>query len=213
MELFIALTFHENDLFYKKIDSFRSRFDYKYSKSPLLLMTLVSPFVLNNNILKHDHKNIIEWLRDDIDNFLMGYNDNFEVNFNGFDFFSGRKGVIYLKPELPSELSYFKETAFDFLKESGAVFKREEKLEKLSLKSDYTYLPIARSSDQELLSYGVSTAQVEFSSPFTLHAKEVALFEKVPGLWICRSILHNFKTSEKGYKNSFGEKRLFDNGI
>ena len=214
MELFIALTFHENDLNYKIIDSFRSRFDYKYSRSPLLLMSLMSPFVFKNkNVSKIDYTNIVDWLRDDIDNFLMGFDDDFEVKFNGFDFFSGRKGVIYLKPELPSELSYFKETASVYLRESGAIFKREEKLEKLSLRSEYTFLPIARSSDQELLSHGVRTAQIEFSSPFTLHAKEVALFEKVPGQWICRSILHKFKESEKGFENSLREKRLYENGM
>jgi hypothetical protein len=174
----------------------------------------MSPFVFKNkNLSKIDYFKIVEWLRDDIDNFLIGFNEDFEVKFNGFDFFSGRKGVIYLKPELPSELSYFKETAFDYLKESGALFKREEKLEKLSLKSEYTFLPIARSSDQELLSHGVSTAQIEFSSPFTLQAKEVALFEKVPGQWICRSILHSFKSSEKGFNNSMRDKSLFENGM
>lgn len=198
MEFFIALTFQESDLHCQKINSYRSRYDYKKSRSPHLLMSLLPPFSMGDKSLTPlQMSELVECLRDDLDNFFTGHEDNYLIHFDGFDFNIGKKGVVYLKPRLPEELFFFKEMSISYLKEFGMNFKREEKNLKNNNESEYIFLPIARTSDQDLLGHAVSKAQSEFSRPFTLQAKEVALFEKQPGQWVCRSILHHFNQEDE----------------
>ena len=122
------------------------------------------------------------------------------------------KGVIFLKPNLPNELFFFQETARDFLIDNGAIFNKEIKLENRIKNSLKTILPIARSSDQLLLSYGIETAKLEFAKPFSLQAKEIAIFEKLPGQWICRSILHKFDNNNLDEYDSFGKRNYSPTG-
>jgi len=197
MEFFIALTFFESDLYCQKINSYRSRFDYKKSYSPQLLMSLLPPFQFKaHHLSTSEYYELVECLRDDLDDFFTGHDGHFPIHFDGFDFNVGKKGVVYLKPRLPEELFFFKQRAVSYVKELGSSFCRLEKNLKNKNDSEYTFLPIARTSDQDFLGQAVSKAKTEFSRPFFLQAKEVALYEKVPGQWICRSILHHFNSTE-----------------
>lgn len=203
MQFFIALTFDESDLHYQKIDNFRKRFDYKHSRSPVVHMALMSPFHFEQKSLSQlDYYHLVECLKDDLDNFLSGFDDEFNVHFSGLDFAAGKKGVVYLKPEIPDELFFFREAATDFLKSSGATFNREEKGLKLSLESEHTFLPIGRGDDPELLSRAVEKARNEFGRPFFMKAKAVMLFEKKPGQWPYLSELHRFHSKEQYKKTS-----------
>lgn len=205
MQFFIALTFDENSLHYQKIDNFRKRFDYKSGRSSLVLMTLLSPFhFVQNKLSATEYDKIIECLRDDLDNFMSGPDRDFRIEFNGFDFAAGKKGVVYLKPRLPDELFFFQETALDFLQESGAIFNRDEKGMKFSEKAMHTFLPIGRGDDQDLLQRAVEKARHEFMSPFHLKTKSVMLFEKKPGLWLPRVELYRFLDQQSDNVKSAG---------
>jgi hypothetical protein len=197
MQYFIALTFDEQDLAYQKIDNFRQMFDHKHGRSPHVLMSLLPPFSFLKKKLSHlDYNKMVECLKDDLDNYLSGIDGDFKVRFNGFDFASGKKGVVYLKPELPNEMFFFQEAASEYLCDHGATFLKQERTMKPKDSGD-SFLPIGRGGDQQLLRRAVEKARVEFTLPFHLRLREVILFEKLPGQWIKRAVLHRFE--EKAY--------------
>ena len=84
MEYFIGLTFHQSSIHYKKIDSFRSRFDSKYSVSKLLQMTLFPPFHIDfKNTRSKLYKEFIKYLHDEgYENYLMGNSNDRTVSIN-----------------------------------------------------------------------------------------------------------------------------------
>ena len=203
MQLFIALTFAENDLNYQKINNFRKRFDEKISRSPLVLMTLMSPFKINDKSASNSYSNLVECLRDDLDTYLSGFEKNFSIIFNSMDFAAGRNGVIYLKPKLPEELFFFQEAAIHELKSMGATFNRDEKKLKNNQKNTHTFLPIGRSDSDLTLQVAIEKAQHEFSMPFSLQAKSISLFEKLPGLWNFKDTLFKFEEEKSSIQEDF----------
>jgi hypothetical protein len=183
MQLFIGLTFNQSQLQFKKIDSFRKRFDDKYQCSHLLQMTLLPPFKL-----------VVNDLSDDLDGQFCGIDKALEVDFNGFDFVTtGRNGVVFLKPTLPVDLYHCQEAIQGVLKELGATSKKHKNLARCSLNDLQTFLPIGRFDDMDLMSVAVNTAKIEFDGPFSLRANNLVLFEKTPTQWLPLRILHSFE--------------------
>lgn len=190
MKHFIGLTFYPNYLQFKKIDSFRRRFDWKYSRSTTLQMTVLAPFELTLDS-KQKYHSFIEHLEEDIDTHLSGIDEPLNVAFNGFDFQQGNKPTLYLKPDLPIDIGYCVESLTDLIKDFGGQFnkKRNRKDDDLIPK---TVLPIGRFLDEMMLGAAIDTARIEFSSPFQLMARDLTLFEKVPGQWIAKKKLFTF---------------------
>lgn len=192
MQLFIGLTFSPNHIQFKKIDSFRKRFDEKYDRSHILQMSLFSPFNVEEN--SHSELSVfVDDLVEECEDHLSGMDHSLNVDFNGFDFHTTkRKGVLFLKPSLPIDLFYCQESLEESIKLFGASFKKRKNLGK-SINNDLqTFLPIGRFSDMDFLGSAIEKARVEFDSPFQLRAKDLVLFEKVPGHWIPRKILFSF---------------------
>lgn len=200
MQLFIGLTFRQNHLLYKKIDSFRKRFDEKFTRSDILQMTLIPPFKMDG-ITMFELQDIIEDLSDDLDTHLSCCDIPCEVDFNGFDFQSGRKGIVFLKPSIPVDIFHCQENLSESVKGHGGVFNKHKNLAKSFSNDLQTFLPIGRSTDMELLKQAVDKAQIEFAQPFSLTAKDVVLFEKLPGQWIPRRVLFSFAETGENFQN------------
>ncbi len=195
MKLFVGLTFQESHLHYKKIDSFRCRFDKKYSCSSFSQMTLLPPFWVSGK-LKGGVAKLVEHLEEELETHLHGFDHQFVIPFNGFDFKTGRGGVLYLRPELPDDLFHCQEVMREIIESHGGMFKKR----KLSVSGLYadteTFLPIGRLTDLEGLELAIKTAQLEFNNPFNLALKAIALFEKAPNQWVLRKNLFLFDKLE-----------------
>jgi hypothetical protein len=196
MQLFIGLTFRQNYLQFKKIDSFRRRFDEKYSRSHLLQMTLMPPFRLEEFTFQGIHK-FVEEMADDLDGQLLGMEPPLQVDFNGFDFIAGKKGVLFLKPTIPIDLFHCQESLQESIKIFGGSFSKQKNLGKSFYNDLQTFLPIGRFTDMSLLSQAVDKARLEFSDPFKLMARDITLFEKTPGQWLPRRILYTFPVHDE----------------
>ena len=185
MEYFIGLTFHQSSIHYKKIDSFRSRFDSKYSVSKLLQMTLLPPFHIDfkNN---QDSNNFQEDLREVLEGHLYGLDDLAQIEFNGISFSMGKKGVLSLTPKISPDFLHCQESLHDLLKDSGAYFLKTKN-------NANTVLPIGRFDFSDQLENAIEIAKVEFSTPFVLHGEKFILFEKTPTLWVPKINLYDFK--------------------
>ena len=195
MQFFIGLTFNQSQLQFKKVDSFRKRFDDKYSCSHLLQMTLLPPFKLEG-LSPAMFENMVNDLSDDIDGQFCGIESDLKVEFNGFDFVTGRNGMIFLKPTLPVDLYHCQEAIQGVLKELGATSKKHKNLARCSLNDLQTFLPIGRFDDMDLMNVAVNKAKIEFDGPFTLSAKSLVLFEKTPTQWLPLRILHSFQKNK-----------------
>lgn len=191
MQLFIGLTFNQSFLQFKKIDSFRKRFDEKYNRSHLLQMTLMPPFRLDD-VSSQGLNHFLDDLAEDLEDHLGLLEEPIEVDFNGFDFLGGRKGVLFLKPSIPVDLFFCQETLHESIKDFGGIFNKHKNLGRSFANDLQTFLPIGRFTDMELLSQAVDKARLEFASPFKLTARDLTVFEKAPGQWIPRKILFSF---------------------
>lgn len=191
MHFFIGLTFHPHFLQFKKIDSFRKRFDFKYGKSSILQMTLLPPFRLEGSP-RMGIEEVIEHIEDELEGHLLGLDDLHSVDFNGFDFKTGRTGVIFLKPTLPIDLFHCQENLLETLKHSGAAFKKQKSPMPTGSDDLQTFLPIGRFWNHDSMAVAIEKAKVEFSAPFRLPMKDVILFQKVPGQWLAKKKLFTF---------------------
>lgn len=181
----------ENDLNYQKIDSFRQRFDFKYSRSNILQMTLIPPFQFEKNGLR-GLRDFLEMSSDELESHLLGFFEDIHIPFNGFDFKSGKKGVLYLKPSLPIDLYHCQESLFEILKETHGTIRKYKKLNVSQIDDLQTFLPIGRFIDPFQLELAVDQAKIEFDSQFIMRAKDITLFEKMPGKWIPQKVLFKF---------------------
>lgn len=185
MEYFIGLTFHQSSIHYKKIDSFRNRFDSKYQNSKLLQLTLLPPFHLDfkNN---QELNNFEDEMREILEGHLYGLDDLAQIEFSGISFSMGKKGVLSLTPKISPDLLHCQESLHYLLKESGATFSKTKS-------NTNAVLPIGRFDFSDQLESAIEIAKVEFSSPFVLHAEHFFLFLKTPTLWVPKINLYDFK--------------------
>lgn len=193
MQCFIGLTFSEQYLHYKKIDTYRRRFDHKYTKSNILQMTLLPPFEISEC-----DDDFLESLSDEIEGHLSGHSEVGEIHFNGVDFHSNKKRSVYLRPELPLELQYCQQSLWETVADSGGSFK-QNKRPQISQTEDYitrTFLPIGRSNDSYQFEASVLAAKSEFEDPFYLKAKSICLFESTPGQWLLKKELYFLENQE-----------------
>ncbi len=204
MQLFIGLTFRTSSHSYVKIDSFRCRFDSKFENSDLLQMTLLPPFKIENMSPK-DFDEFLELCSEDLESNFIGHDHPLDVDFNGFDFQTGKKNVLFLKPIIPIDLFHAQEVLKDSIKQAGGVFSKHSKHRNLGhsqVNDLQTFLPIGRVDDLNLLSLAVEKAEIEFGhSKFQMESQDIVLFEKMPGRWIARKILYSFNTT-----SAYGEK-------
>lgn len=191
MEFFIGLTFDPNSLHYKKIESFKKRFDSRAFKGEQVQLTLLPPFSID--FKKNDELLLFyEELSDLLEGHLYKLDEISQVEFLGITFSMGKKGVLALTPKISPELFYCQESLYSFLKESGARFKKS----KNSTKPTNLFLPIGRFDYLNQLESAIETAKIEFSSPFVMNGSNFSLFEKAPQQWPVRSVLYNFKTQD-----------------
>jgi hypothetical protein len=186
VEYFIGLSFHPGSIHYKKIDSFRKRFDSKYLHSELLQLTLIPPFQIDFKN-KSDLDNFTEEITDMLEGHLYGLDEAAQLEFAGISFFEGQKGVVSLTPKISPDLHYCQESLYQLLKDNGAHFVN-------SKNTSNTYLPIGRLESSSQLETAIEIAKLEFSSPFILQAESFILFEKKPKSWLPQTQLFNFKT-------------------
>jgi hypothetical protein len=196
MQLFIGLTFKASSHPYQKIESFRQRFDAKYERSDILQMTLLPPFTFET-ISTKGLEEFFELCSEDLESNFMGHDQPLDVDFNGFDFQTGKKNVLFLKPIIPIDLFYVQEVLRDAVKHTGGIFHKHKNLGKTELNDLQTFLPIGRVDDPNLLATAVEKAQIEFGQGmFQMQGHNIVLFEKIPGRWIQRKILYSFNTTK-----------------
>lgn len=184
MEYFIGLTFDPGSIHYNKVESFRKRFDSKFSKAEVLQLTILPPFTVEFQ-KKDDETKFVEELADLLDSHLYGLSEISQVEFNGITFSMGKKGVLALTPIISPDILYCQESLYSFLKEYGVKFNKNKN-------ASNPLLPIGRFDYLDSMEAAIETAKIEFSSPFVMHAQGAALFEKTPKEWKKRSNLFDF---------------------
>ena len=62
MKIFVGLTFYSDNSFARKVESYRSRFDFKYQTNPYLHLPMVPPFEVEITQLRTLKMELIEEL-------------------------------------------------------------------------------------------------------------------------------------------------------
>ncbi len=186
MELFIGLEFNSESIHSKKINSFRTRFDSKYSSDPDLKLTLVPPFEIDF-INRHSFCEFKESIDELVETHFIDNHSNIQIEFNGINLTESKSKVLGLIPKEPIELKYFIEDLYEFLKSEGAVFKKSKN------KIDELILPIGRFNDDFYFESAIQLAKIEFSTPFVLNSKSISLWKRDSYLWAKNMEIHYFK--------------------
>ena len=186
---FIGLTFHQNFVHFKKLDSFRRQFDPHYFHCKTLQMTMLPPFELPSKGLSQQSGRGIDTLcsqiEEDLDCVFFGQDRFLKVDFKKIEFSFDKKPMIFLRPELPEELVFAQETMAKTLEDWEVRFKRRGK------KFYETLLPIARPKKEYITHQAISMAQSDFTFPLSLYVSGMVVFEKLPGYWpIIKRVYH-----------------------
>jgi hypothetical protein len=186
LELYIGLEFYSESIHSKKINSFRSRFDSKFSFDPDLKLTLVPPFEIEFSN-KQSFFEFKESIDDLVETHFMDSHKNIQIEFNGIDLKDSKSKTLGLKPKESVELQFFIEDLYEFLKSEGAVFKKSKS------KIDDLILPISRTVDDLYFESVIDLAKIEFSTPFVLNSKSISLWKRENYLWSKHMEIHYFK--------------------
>lgn len=183
VKLFVGLTFHEDNSFAKKIQSYRGRFDEKSVSNPSVHMPIVPPFEVP--IAELD--TLEEEIADEAENFFLGHADAPRVRFTGVDVHThAKKSLLFLNPEEGSDLLHCEEALYALCREH--VSDRDKRP-----KADKKFLTIGRFPDALALHSGMAVAQVEFADCTDLPVKGLCLFRKHQGIWYQQHDLVRFE--------------------
>ena len=195
MKFLIALTFWDNHLCYSKIDLFRRRFDKKYHNFPLNQMTLIPPFS-GINQMKGSLDKFIEHLGEELEDHLHGVS-SLDLSFHGIDFKRGKRPLLYLTPQVPSDLFHCQEAMEEIIESHGGILKKSQLSLRGSSGKRNTFFPIGRLLDggeggeSKAFKNMIQMALLEFPDPFNLSCKSIALFEKRASQWsFCQNLFH-----------------------
>ena len=181
MKYFIALTFAESYLHFKNLNSFRQRFDSKYSYSPKLQMTILPPF----NCDEKNMENVIEVMVDSIEDIFLGLDDIQETFFHTIGCFY-KKNVLYLLPRIDENIFHAQEHLFKTLRDEKVTFKRS--------KNPYDlFMPLGRFNCNDELNFAMDCGHEEISLPFTLVNRSISLFKNDGKKWIPIKELFSFE--------------------
>jgi len=194
VKYFIGLKFEAHFLQFKKIDSFRRRFDSKYRHGSPLLMALVPPFSLEKNHLTEE---FLYDLEDEIDSQFLGLNHLSSILFEGIDILRSKKDLLYLRPEMPDEFFYLQQSVINLLKTQQVKFKKPKVANKIIQNGHACMLPLGRFDDGHELSQAISSANQEFSTKFNLKIKDISLYVKSDDTWIQKAKFFEFEESDK----------------
>ncbi len=194
MKYFIGLKFEPHFLQFKKIDSFRRRFDNKYRHGSPLIMSLIPPFSLDKSTFSDK---LLFDIEDEIDSQLIGLDHLNQIEFSGVDVLNAKKKLLYLKPKMPKELCYAQQAIIGLLKECNVQFKNKKMVRNISKNGHNGLLPLGRFENVFDLTQAINQAKLEFSSMFKLKIKDVSLYIKSEDSWVQRAKLFEFSATKE----------------
>ncbi len=188
MEYFLGLTFDPGSIHHAKVESFRRRFDTKFSKNENLQLTILPPFSIEFGTHAIERHFALE-LGELLEGHLYGLDEISQIEFNGINFSMGKKGVLSLTPIISPDIIHCQESIYFFLKEYGVKFKNNNTVFN-------PQLPIGRFDNEFLLESAIETAKIEFADSFVMHARSLVLFEKTPKEWKPKNNLFDFENRD-----------------
>lgn len=190
-KLLVGITFCSSNLS-QKINGFRLRYDEKYFSQPNLVMSLMSPFVVDSNV----ENELIAEMSEELETFFFGHEENHDLRFSGMDAsIFGKNYLLHLNPNLSHDLNHCAES----LRETSKFYQTIKKDGRHRPISDRLFLPIARFKDEALLQEAINTARSEFDFPIDLPLGSISLFKKRGQHWYERATLKPFVNATNSF--------------
>lgn len=187
-KFFVALTFSENSTS-KKIQGFRKRYDPKYTSHEMAHMSMLAPF----EILSSDKSELVDSLKDEIENFFMGSDVTPKLSFKGLDVYRHKRtNILYLNPDLGDDLGYCLEGVSQVCRDlipPNVGYKPNTK----------QFLPLGYFPTEEALGKIMPMASLEFANISDLYVSGITLFEKRLGLWMVVEELIAFEDPNENF--------------
>jgi hypothetical protein len=181
-KFFLGLTFFPDNSFAKNIESYRSRFDFKYHANPYLHLPIVPPFEIEVTEIKKLKQELVE----ELEAFYFENTQHHVLNFIGLDVHEYKKNkILYLNPKIEEELALCQESLFSICQ--SYISDREKKM-----KDSKTFLTIGRYQDCLDLHASIDLAKKEFHEFTTLPFESICLFSKNNGIWYREADLVSF---------------------
>jgi 2'-5' RNA ligase len=182
-KFFVGLTFYSDNSFARKIESYRSRFDFKFQTNPYLHLPIVAPFEVEVTELRKLKLELIE----ELESFYFENTEHHVLNFTGLDVHEYKKNkILYLNPKMEEELTLCQESISSIC--HSYVADREKKV-----KDSKAFLTIGRYQDCLDLHASIDLAKKEFQEFTSLPYESICLFSKKNSTWYREADLVSFK--------------------
>lgn len=190
---FLGLTFYPDNAFSKNVDSFRSRFDFKYQTNPELHLAIVPPFEVEVTKTKELQQELVE----ELESFFFENTANHSLSFSGIDVHEyNRNKILYLNPVMDEEFSLCQESLFAICQ--SYISDREKKMKD----NKKSFLTIGRFHDPIELHAGIESAKSEFQEFTALAYQSICLFSKNNGIWYRQADLVTFEKPDVSFLQS-----------
>lgn len=178
-KFFVALNFFDSASA-RKIQGFRQRFDPKFNQHVEPHMSMLAPFEIRTK----DKAELIELLKDEIENFFLGGDDTPKLKFKGLDVYKQKRvNILYLNPDFSDDLKYCMESVQQLCK---SLIPPEINYRPNAKQ----FLPLAHCAQEEQLLKLMPLALEEFNSNSDLYLSGISLYEKRFGIWSsCEEII------------------------
>ena len=191
-KLFVGLTFFQDNSFAKNIESFRSRFDFKYQNTPYLHLPIIPPFEIEIGEAKKLEGELVE----ELESFFFENTANHSLKFTGLDVHEYKKNkILYLNPVIEEDLSFCQESLFSICQSYLAR-------EKTMKDSKKTFLTIGRYNETYDLHTSIEMARKEFQEFNSLAYESICLFSKNNGIWYREADLVSFEKPSNTFLQS-----------
>lgn len=188
----LGLNFDEQMPEAYRLQTYRSRFDSKFSTESQLKLALLPPFEMDfRSISKYEEK-----FEEDAESYLLGVDLQEGMTFKEVDVFQGKKKILYAKPEIPEDLLYFQEGLDEFLLEVSKGYRRNL-LKKVNRRK--LFLPLGRFTDNSTMNFALDLAAMEIGFPLNLRPRQLILWEKSYSGWKVHNILHEFMENDGAF--------------
>lgn len=181
-KFFVALNFSESSTA-RKIQGFRQRFDSKFNQQVDTHMSMLAPFEIH----RKDKDELIDSLKDEIENFFLGGENTPKLQFKGLDVYRHKRtNILYLNPDLGDDLGY----CLEGVQQLCQSFIPPEVGYRQNAKQ---FLPLAHCSHEDQIHKLLPLAQEEFTNNSDLFISGITLYEKRFGIWTAAEELISFE--------------------
>lgn len=187
---FVAINLDKHSTFYKKAESFRARYDYKFTiQNDACLLGMIPPFEMEMT----SETSFCDEVAEEVSAFFVP-EDQLIVKLIGFDVLEiAREFVLLAQFDFSEDIRFCIESLEQITK---TYLQQGERIDK-----SYRNLVLGRFTDTIELTKAIDLLKLEFEIPTTVRVQSISLLSKRSDQWLDAGDFISFKNKENNINN------------